>query len=255
MINTIHQGDCLEIMSRIPDNSVDLVLCDLPYGTTQNKWDNSPLDLDCLWQHYRRITKERGTIVLTAQGLFTGKLMLSAPDLFKYKIVWEKSKATNFLNAKKQPLRKHEDILVFYKKPGTYNPQMTAGAAYNKGVRKDQNTGSYGDFDPVQVQSEGQRYPVDVQYFKTAEAEGPVYHYTQKPVELARWLVRTYTNEGDLVMDNCFGSGSFILGAALESRNYIGIELNDVSKLKNNSCMIDIIQQRFKNHGLTPPLI
>ena len=118
-------------MPNIPDKSVDMILCDLPYGTTQNKWD-SVIDLKKLWQQYKRIIKDNGAIVLTAQGLFTAKLILSNEDWFKYKIVWIKSKSTNFLNAKKQPLRKHEDICVFYKRQPTYNPQMTKGESYDK---------------------------------------------------------------------------------------------------------------------------
>src|SRR3989344_519380 len=167
-INKIFEGDCLDIMRDIPPMSVDMILCDLPYGTTQNKWD-SVISLDELWGHYNRIIKDLGVIVLTSQGPFTAQLILSQPKMFKYKIVWIKSKPTNFLNVKKQPLRKHEDVLIFYKKQSTYNPQMTPGDPYNKGYRKNQLTGSYGDFKAVQVKSDGERFPSDVVYFKTAE--------------------------------------------------------------------------------------
>lgn len=166
-----------------------MVLCDLPYGTTQNKWD-SIVPLDELWAEYKRIVKPNGAIVLTSQGLFTALLIMSQPKLFKYKWVWEKSKPTNFLNAKKQPLRKHEDVCVFYRKQPVYNPQMTEGEPYDKGVRKNQLSGSYGDFQPVHVHSDGKRYPIDVVYFKTAESEGEVFHATQKPVEMGRYFVR-----------------------------------------------------------------
>lgn len=225
--NSLFEGDCLEVMKQFPDNSIDMVLCDLPYGTTQNKWD-TVINFDDLWQQYHWIVKPNGAIVLTGQGLFTAKLILSNEKYFKYKIVWEKSKPTNFLNAKKQPLRKHEDIYVFYRKQPTYNPQMTEGKPYNKGIRKDQLTGSYGNFKPVLRVSDGERYPVDVVYFKTAESEpyGQVIHPTQKPVELGRYLIRTYSNEGDLILDNAFGSGSFLLAAVLENRKFCGIELN-----------------------------
>lgn len=234
MTNSLIQGDCLEVMRRFPDDSVDMVLCDLPYGTTQNKWD-SVIPLDALWEEYHRVVKPNGAIVLTSQGIFTAKLMLSNEKYFKYKLAWEKSKPTNFLNAKKQPLRKHEDVCVFYRKQPTYNPQMTEGEPYSKGVRKDQLMGSYGDFKPSLVKSDGQRYPTDVIYFKTAESEGRVIHPTQKPIGLGRYLVRTYTNPGDLVLDNTFGSGSFLLAAALEGRNFCGIERNlDVALFKNN---------------------
>jgi site-specific DNA-methyltransferase (adenine-specific)/modification methylase len=233
--NTLWEGDCLQLMKQIPDGAVHLVLCDLPYGTTQNRWD-SVIDLRRLWREYRRVLKPNGVVVLTAQGVFTAKLILSNEEWFKYKLVWEKSKPTNFLNAKKQPLRKHEDVCIFYGKPPTYNPQMSEGRAYSKGVRKNQLTGSYGDFEPVLVQSEGGRYPTDVVYFKTAEseAERTVWHPTQKPVELGRYLIRTFSDEGDLVLDNAFGSGSFLVAAALENRKFVGIEKNEEVHLFKN---------------------
>ena len=153
-LNRVIEADCLEIMKQLPDNSVDMVLCDLPYGTTQNKWD-SVIPLDSLWKEYKRIVKPNGAIVLTSQGIFTANLIISNPKMFKYKWVWEKSKSTNFLNAKKQPLRKHEDVCVFYSKQPVYNPQMIEGEPYDKGMRKDQLSGSYGDFHSVHVQSDG----------------------------------------------------------------------------------------------------
>lgn len=224
-VNTLMEGECIARLNEVPDQSVHLVLCDLPYGTTQNKWD-SVIPLDALWAHYRRILAPGGAVVLTAQGPFTARLILSNEAWFKYKMVWVKSKATNFLNAKRQPLRRHEDICVFYPKQPDYQPQMQPGREYDKGVRKNQLTGSYGDFDPVHVKSEGTRYPTDVLYFKTAESEGPVWHPTQKPVAMARYLVRTFTRPGQVVLDNAFGSGSFLVGALLEGRNVIGIERN-----------------------------
>jgi len=240
-INTVIQGDCLEVMKDFPEGSIDMILCDLPYGTTQNKWD-SVIPLGKLWAEYERIIKDNGAIVLTAQGVFTAKLILSNEKLFKYKIVWIKSKPTNFLNAKIQPLRKHEDICIFYKKQPTYNPQMVNGEPYDKGIRKDQYSGSYGDFKPRHVKSNGERYPNDVVFYdasngmnghddyiycKTAESEGEVLHPTQKPIELGRYLIKTYTNENDIVLDNTCGSGSFLVAAALENRRFIGIEKNE----------------------------
>lgn len=236
-LNKVIQGDCLDVLKDFPSKSIDMILCDLPYGTTQNKWD-SVIDLNQLWSHYERIIKDNGVIALTAQGLFTAKLIMSNEKLFKYKIVWIKSKSTNFLNAKKQPLRKHEDICIFYKKQPTYNPQMSNGEAYDKGIRKDQYTGSYGDFKPQHVKSNGKRYPNDIifyeeksiddfVYIKTAESEGPVWHPTQKPIELGRYLIKTYTNPGDIVLDNACGSGSFLVSAILENRQFIGIEKNE----------------------------
>ena len=252
------EGDCLDLMRRIDDASVDLILCDLPYGTTQNKWD-SVIDLDALWNHYRRVLKPRGAVVLTAQGVFTAKLILSNESWFKYKIVWEKSKPTNFLNAKRQPLRKHEDICVFYGRQPTYNPQMQPGSAYDKGVRKDQLSGSYGAFDPARVKSEGGRYPTDIVYFKTAESEPErtVWHPTQKPVALGRYLIRTFTNPGDVVLDNACGSGSFLVAAQAEGRRFIGIEENrEVHRFKKERVdYIEVIASRLERLGAAVEIV
>ncbi|MDP2305133.1 MAG: site-specific DNA-methyltransferase [Pseudomonadota bacterium] len=223
------EDDCLRALRAVPDGCVRLVLCDLPYGTTQNPWD-SVISLDALWTEYRRILAPRGVVVLTCQGPFTARIILSQEGWFRFKLVWVKSKATNFLNAKKQPLRRHEDICVFYAGQPPYFPQMGEGAAYDKGVRKDQLTGSYGDFRPVHVRSEGGRYPTDVIYYKTAESEGPVWHPTQKPVALGRYLVRTWSSPGDLVLDNACGAGSFVVAAAAEGRRAVGIELNEAGQ-------------------------
>lgn len=246
-INRVIEGDCLDVMPQIPDKSINMILCDLPYGSTQNHWD-SMIPLDRLWAQYERIIKDKGVIVLTSHNLFTAKLMTSNPKLFKYKIVWVKSKPTNFLNAKKQPLRRHEDVCIFYKQQPEYNPQMQPGEPYNKGFRKDQLTGSYGDFRTVEVKSSGERYPTDVVYFKTAESEGPVYHPTQKPVELGRYLIKTFTKQGDVVLDNATGSGSFLVSAILEDRKFIGIEKNQEVFLhrKHKVDYIEVCNQRIK---------
>lgn len=240
------EGDCLEVMKKIPKSSVHMILCDLPYGTTQNKWD-CLIPLEQLWAEYMRIIKDNGAIVLTSQGIFTARLILSNLGMFKYKIIWVKSKPTNFLNARRQPLRKHEDVCVFYKNQARYCPQMVIGEPYDKGVRKDQFTGSYGDFRPVRVKSNGERFPTDVVYFKTAESEGPVWHPTQKPVELGRYLIRTFTKPGDIIMDNAFGSGSFPVAAVLENRNFIGIEKNEEVHLfkKSRIDYIKVAEQRI----------
>ncbi|MCA0362694.1 MAG: site-specific DNA-methyltransferase [Bacteroidetes bacterium] len=250
-LNKVIQGDCLDVMENIPDKSIDLILCDLPYGTTQNKWD-SVIDLNLLWKHYERIIKDSGAIVLTAQGLFTAKLIMSNEKLFKYKIIWIKSKSTNFLNAKKQPLRKHEDICIFYKNQPTYFPQMTNGEAYDKGIRKDQFTGSYGDFKPRHIKSNGERYPSDVIafeeqsindfiYIKTAESEGSVYHPTQKPIELGRYLIRTFTKPGNIVLDyayvNIYFLGVPLSGRAIRS-NLLFVPLKRISTSIPNATKI-----------------
>lgn len=246
LINELFEGDCLEYMKLIPDKSVDMILCNLPYGTTQNKWD-SCISFEKLWEQYLRIIKTDGAIVLTSHGIFTAKLILSQEKYFKYKWVWEKSKPTNFLNAKKQPLRKHEDVCVFYQKQPTYNPQMKEGKPYNKGVRKRQLTGSYGEYEPSLGISELPRYPTDIIYVKTAESEGKVVHPTQKPVELGRYFIRTYSNPGDIILDNAFGSGSFLVAALLEGRNFIGIEKNENALLfkKEKIDYIKIAKERL----------
>ncbi|NNM94568.1 MAG: site-specific DNA-methyltransferase [Bacteroidia bacterium] len=257
--NKVLQGDCLQLMKEFPDKSIDLVLCDLPYGHTQNKWD-SIIDLDELWNLYERIIKDNGCIALTAQGLFTAKLIMSNAKLFKYKIIWIKSKPTNFLNAKIQPLRKHEDICIFYKNQPTYNPQMINGEPYDKGIRKDQHTGSYGDFKPRHVHSNGKRYPNDILfyepddyvYIKTAESEGEVWHPTQKPVELGRYLIRTFSNKNDIVLDNACGSGSFLVAAAVEGRRFIGIEKNeDTFRFKKHTIdYVKLAEDRIKSRQM-----
>ena len=248
--NTLFEGDCLDIMEHLPDACVDMVLCDLPSGTTQNQWD-SVIPLEKLWPLYRRIVKKNGAIVLTSQGIFTAKLILSNEQDFRYKIIWEKSKPTNFLNAKRQPLRKHEDICVFYRQQPVYNPQMSVGKPYSKGIRKDQLTGSYGDFKPVLVQNDtGMRYPTDIVQFKTPESEpgGNVWHPTQKPVELGRYLIRTFSNPGDVILDNTFGSGSFLVAALMEKRNFIGIEKNQDARLFKDKYidLIDVAKKRIE---------
>lgn len=248
------EGCCLDLMPSIPDASVNLILCDLPYGTTQNKWD-AVIPFGPLWSEYRRILAPKGVVALMAQGPFTAKLILSNEPWFKYKIVWEKSKPTNFLNAKKQPLRKHEDICIFYPEQPKYFPQMSEGAAYDKGVRKDQLTGSYGDFRPSHVKSAGGRYPTDIFYHKTAESEGPVYHPTQKPVGLGRYLIRTYTEPGDTVLDNAFGSGSFAVAAALEGRRFIGIEKNEAVERFKDAALdcLAVTRERLSSISSTTP--
>ena len=256
--NHLYEGDCLAVLPTFPANSVDFVLCDLPYGTTRNKWD-SVIDLGSLWREYRRVLKPRGAVALTGQGLFTARLILSNEAWFRYKIVWVKSKPTNFLNARVQPLRKHEDLCLFYGAHPTYHPQLTPGLPYDKGVRKDQSSGSYGDFRPARVRSDGDRYPSDVVYFQTAESEPErtVWHPTQKPVALARYLIRTYSNPGDLVLDNAFGSGSFLVAAHLEARRFCGIEQNRaVRRFETREVdYLEVARARLEAFGAAPRIV
>ena len=218
-------GDCLERMKEIPSGSVDLVLTDPPYGTTACKWD-SVIDFTLMWEQLKRIIKPNGAIALFGAEPFSSMLRCSNIKMFKYDWIWEKSKATGFLNSKKQPLRSHEIISVFYSKQPTYNPQMTKGEAYNKGVRKEQTDNDvYGQFNQVEVKSDGLRFPRSVQYFKTAESEGG-FHKTQKPVALLEYLIKTYTDENDTVLDFTFGSGSTGVACLNTNRKFLGIEMN-----------------------------
>lgn len=217
----LRQGDCLELLKGVPDNSVDLILCDLPYGTTQNKWD-SIINLDLLWQQYERVIKDNGAILLTAQTPFDKVLGVSNLKLLRYEWVWEKTQGTGFLNAKKMPLKNHENVLVFYKKLPTYNPQKTKGKPYSykkEGISSD----NYGDSSGTDlIVNTGDRHPLTVQKFKSDKG----LHPTQKPVALMEYLIKTYTNEQDVVLDNCFGSGSTGVACVNTNRKFIGIELD-----------------------------
>ena len=222
LINNIICGDAIEEMKKIPDGSVDMILCDLPYGTTKCRWD-TPLPLDELWEQYLRVTKERAAIVLTASQPFTSVLICSNLKHYRYNWVWEKSKASGYLNAKRMPLKAHEEVCIFYKKPPIYNPQFWESTPYNKGEAH-RPTEVYGKQKSVLVKSDGQRYPRSVQYFKTAESEGKTRHATQKPLALFEYMIETYTNPGDLVLDSCIGSGTTAVAAKRLKRNYIGID-------------------------------
>lgn len=227
-INKIYQGDCLDLMKKIEDKSVDMILCDLPYGTTQNKWD-SIIDLKLLWEQYERIIKDNGAIVLTGQDKFSAKLMLSNEKIHKYNLIWNKILTSGFLNANRMPLRVHEDILIFYKSLPTYNPQKFEGKEnHSKGSMKtdvNNNYGKYGKIDNKDVLG-NLKHPQSIITFQKPHPSKSL-HPTEKPVELGRWLIRTYTNKGDLVLDNTCGVGSFPLSAKLEGRNFIGMESDE----------------------------
>ncbi|CAM2192881.1 Methyltransferase [Paraburkholderia kururiensis] len=232
----LYQGDCLELMRDLPDASVDLILCDLPYGTTQNKWD-SVLSLDALWDEYRRIANRNAAIVLTASQPFTSALVMSNLDWFKYDWTWRKPKGTGHLNAKKQPMRDKEDILVFYSRQPTYNPQFSVGKPF--GNKRGANTPSYGEHGAMNYANDGRRYPKQVLEFGVVE-RGTL-HPTQKPVALMEYLIRTYTNEGEVVLDNCMGSGTTGVACANTGRKFIGME-QDAGYFKIAS---DRIEQAF----------
>ena len=224
--NNIYNMDCLEGMEMLDDKSIDMILADLPYGTTQNKWD-SIISLSKLWLQYERIIKENGVIVLTAQTPFDKILGSSNLELLRYEWIWKKEAGTGFLNAKKMPLKDHENILVFYKKLPTYNPQMELGEKY-KGTYSSNNLGSsnYGNSnnDKIVEKTYNKRYPKTIIEFKRDYNK---MHPTQKPVELFEYLIKTYTNENELVLDNCMGSGTTAVACLKTNRKFIGFELEE----------------------------
>lgn len=224
MINKVIHGDCLDVMQDIPSNSIDMILCDLPYGTTQNKWDVI-IPLDKLWEQYERIIKDNGMICLTSAEPFTSTLITSNKKLFKYDLIWDKKLSSGFLNAKRMPLRRHEQILCFYKKLPPYNPEMvTRGKVRKKGITTEtgKHTSNYGKFDNSVVEN-NEYYPTSIIEVSNANRKDKL-HPTEKPLELFEYLIKTYTNEGDLVLDNTAGSGTTAVACIRFNRNYICIE-------------------------------
>lgn len=215
---TIHLGDCLEVMKHIPDGSVDMVLCDLPYGTTACKWD-SVIPFEPLWAQYRRVAKHNAAIVLFGAQPFTSALVMSNASEFKYCWTWRKEAGTGLLNAKRQPLRDVEDVAVFYRQQPSYNPQWGAGKPYR--CRKGGETQCYQPSGTVVTESDGRRYPKTCLDFARDRNK---LHPTQKPVALCEYLIKTYTNEGATVLDNCAGSGTTGVASIRTGRNAILIE-------------------------------
>jgi site-specific DNA-methyltransferase (adenine-specific) len=213
-------------MSNIQDKSIDMILCDLPYGTTQCKWD-TVIPFEPLWKQYNRIIKDNGAIVLFGSEPFSSTLRLSNLKYYKYDWIWDKVKGTGFLNARKQPMRNHEIISVFYKKQCLYNPQKTFGHNMKKSYRsKDLQTEVYGEMKNDYTYKSTERYPRSIQVFST-DTQNSSLHPTQKPVALLEYMIKTYTNEGETVLDNCMGSGSTGVAAKNLHRKFIGIEKND----------------------------
>lgn len=224
MIDLQH-GDCLELMKDIPDSSIDMILCDLPYGVTANKRD-IPLPFDDLWRAYNRIIKDNGCIALHAQGLFYVDLVNSNRKNYRYDLAWDKVLTSGFLNAKKMPLRQHEYIAIFYKRPPTYNPQMIPGAVnHSKGSPKNNQNNNYGKYAFVDSKRDGLKYPTSLLRYQKPHPSVAL-HKTEKPIALLEYLVKTYTNEGETVLDNCMGSGSTGVACVNTGRNFIGIELD-----------------------------
>lgn len=243
MLNSIIHGDYLEVMKDIPDHSIDMILCDLPYQVTQNKWDII-IPFEALWEQYKRIIIKSGAIVLTATQPFTSMLIMSNLKMFKYDWTWIKEKGKGCLNAKKQPLRSTESVCVFYLNQPIYNPQYTFSKPY---VKKDcnknsLNKGSFGKInDCFTSVSDGKRYPKTDLYFTSVQR---TLHPSEKPVALFEYLIKTYTNENQTVLDNCIGSGTTAIAAINTNRNYIGIEKDEN--------YFNIATERIKNHTKQP---
>lgn len=236
MIETdnLYNMDCIEGMKFMADDSVDAVIADLPYGVLNRRngsaeWDKQ-IPLEPLWEQYRRITKSGSPIILFAQGIFSARLMLSQPRMWRYNLIWRKDRVTGHLNAKRMPLRQHEDIIVFYDRQPVYHPQMTPcpPERRNHGRRKSGNDFTnrcYGEMKLVPVRVADDKYPTSVISIPKEHRTGAFYHPTQKPVALVEYLIRTYTNEGDVVLDNCIGSGTTAVAAIRTGRHYIGFEI------------------------------
>ncbi|EAS2490427.1 site-specific DNA-methyltransferase [Salmonella enterica subsp. enterica serovar Cerro] len=218
----LHNADCFDVFPSIADGSVDLVLTDIPYGTTQCKWD-SVLDLQMMWTHLYRIAKPSAAIILFSAQPFTSVLVASNLRDWRTEWVWEKGNATGFLNAKRQPLRAHENIEVFYRRQPTYNPQMTDGHERKTSKRKSVNSECYGKALKLTEYDSTKRYPRDVQFFSCDKQKGN-FHPTQKPVSLMRYLIETYSNAGETVLDFTMGSGTTGVACIDTNRNFIGIE-------------------------------
>ena len=227
-MNNIYLGDCLEVMQNIPDKSIDMILCDLPYGTTACSWDTI-IPFEPLWAQYKRIIKDNGAIVLFGSQPFTSALVMSNVKWFKCEWIWRKHKGTNIYGVKREPLKIHESCILFAKNKYTYNPQMTEGKPYKQRgshnigksdglIIANKKVGYAKDFDS------SKRYPISVQEFSNHNQKDNSFHPTQKPVPLLEYLVKTYTNEGETVLDNCAGSGTTAIACLNTNRNYICIE-------------------------------
>jgi len=229
-INKIYNMDCLEGMKQLPDESVDMILCDLPYGVLNKsnpkaRWD-VVIPFDKLWEQYERIIKPNGAIVLTAQGLFSAKLMLSNEKLWRYNLVWKKgNRTTGFLNCNRQPLRNHEDILIFSKKQTKYNPQMEIGEKNHKRGFGIPTNNVYGKYKMRETILTNEKYPLSILDF--SKGHKGFFHPTEKPVALFEYLIKTYSDEGDLILDNCMGSGTTAVACINTGRNFIGYETDE----------------------------
>lgn len=242
MVNKVLHGDCLELMKDIPNGSIDMILCDLPYGTTNCKWDVI-IPFDKLWEQYERIIKPSGSIVLFGVGMFAFKLALSNEKKFRYEMIWQKSKCGSPFTAKYMPLKKHEILLVFGKSANKYNPQKVDGKPYKRTSKKGTNNMGFGAKAEFEYGSlDGKRHPNTILNFPQKWRRQDQIHPTQKPVELFEYLIKTYSNEGDLILDNCAGSGTTAIACLNTNRNYILME--------KEKKYFDIINERIKNNSL-----
>lgn len=249
------QGDCMKLMDDIPDKSIDLILCDMPYGITNLEFDKQSLPLDELWKHYNRIIKDNAAILLFSAQPFTTDLICSNRKMFRYEIIWKKTLSTGFLNAKKMPMRAHENICVFYKHLPTYHPQMqilSENEIKQKGLQIGQKRvvekgicKQYGKYKKDGYIEKGTRYPSDIIEFSNwngvifGNTKNATKHPTQKPIPLLEYLINTYSNEQDVVLDNCMGSGSNGIACINTNRKFIGIEIN--------KSYFDIAKRRIEN--------
>lgn len=250
-LNKVYNEDCLTGMQRIPDKSIDMILCDLPYGTTACKWD-VVIPFEPLWEQYERVIKDNGAIVLTASQPFTSALVMSNINLFRYELIYEKTKSSLFQNVNKMPMKNHENILLFYKKLPNYNPQKTFVGIKDKreifSLRNADKTGNFikGLSNHGAKKDDGYRMPVSVNRFNNSDKTN-LLHPTQKPVALFEYLIKTYTNEGETVLDNCMGSGTTAIACINTNRNYMGFEKDEK--------YFNIIQDRIKKHTVQLKLI
>lgn len=250
-LNKIYNEDCLQGMKKIPDGSIDMILCDLPYGTTACKWD-AIIPFKPLWEQYERIIKDNGAIVLTGKQPFTSQLVISNPKLFRYEIIWDKVCASNPMLAKKQPLQKHENIILFYKKQPTYNPQMEIGRVWSRGgytTSKLIHGENLQKFDERKSDKSELKYPKSIKEFSTANRTIKLLHPTQKPVSLFEYLIKTYTNEGDTVLDNCAGSFTTAVACDNTNRNWICMEKEE------EYCNIGLTRINDNRERLSLPLL
>ena len=224
--NIIYHGDCIEGMKILPDNSVDMVLSDPPYGTTRNKWD-TVVDMDAFWKEIKRVTKNNSAILIFTQMPFTATAVMSNPKMFRYEWICEKVNSTGFLNARRMPMKCHENVLVFYEKLPVYNPQFEQGKPYKRGL-EDKSSSNYNAIKKFRSENPtGRRFPRDVLKVSWRSAFGKTLHPTQKPVSLCEYFIKTYTNEGAVILDPFIGSGTTAVAAKNTNRNYIGWELDD----------------------------